>query len=195
MLGSIINATLGTYTNYQANRSAAKREYEYAKNFAQNSHQWEVKDLKKAGLNPALSQQGSSASAIAGKNVDVEPVDVASILNNSMNLYNSSRQVDSEITKNNAEIGKIEAEAGKTLAESKIVKKYGSKEKQSEIAKNLQDIAESQTRSAKNVEETNKLKAGKTADIIGTAVTNDIGNALKNQYNSAKDKIKGFFKN
>ena len=90
----------------------------------------------------------------------------------------------------NAEIGKIEAEAGKTLAESDIVKKYGSKEKQSEIAKNLQDVAESQTRSAKNVEETNKLKAGKTADIIGTAVTQEIGKAIKNKYNSAKDKYK-----
>lgn len=46
--------------------SAAEYNYKTSKEYAQNAHQWEVEDLKKAGLNPVLSAGGSSASSIAG---------------------------------------------------------------------------------------------------------------------------------
>ena len=38
----------------------------YQKEFAQNAHQWEIADLKKAGLNPVLSAGGSGATASGG---------------------------------------------------------------------------------------------------------------------------------
>lgn len=48
--------------NYFA-RSNAKQAYERQTRFAQNAHQWEVADLKKAGLNPILSAGGGGAHA------------------------------------------------------------------------------------------------------------------------------------
>lgn len=44
----------------------SRMSYGQQKEFAQNAHQWEMDDLKKAGLNPALTAGGSSAGAIAG---------------------------------------------------------------------------------------------------------------------------------
>lgn len=46
--------------------SAAQNQYANSKEFAQNAHQWEVQDLKKAGFNPALTTGASSAGSIAG---------------------------------------------------------------------------------------------------------------------------------
>lgn len=44
-----------------------KQQNAYSKEFAQNAHQWEVEDLGKAGLNPVLSANSSSAASIAGQ--------------------------------------------------------------------------------------------------------------------------------
>lgn len=46
--------------------SAAELQHEYQKEFAQNAHQWEVKDLEAAGLNPILSAGGQGATASGG---------------------------------------------------------------------------------------------------------------------------------
>lgn len=46
----------------QENNQAFQRE------MAQNAHQYEIEDLKKAGLNPILSANGTSAGSIAGAN-------------------------------------------------------------------------------------------------------------------------------
>ena len=62
-IGNIFNDISGA-------NSAMKQQYNYNKEFAQNAHQWEVKDMEAAGLNPILSADGSGAqgnvSAVAG---------------------------------------------------------------------------------------------------------------------------------
>ena len=45
----------GSLFSFGMNSSSAKAAYNRQKEFYQNQHQWEVADLKKAGLNPILS--------------------------------------------------------------------------------------------------------------------------------------------
>lgn len=74
---AIAGALAGAYMDRQEARHNAKQQYvynswlqdsnqEFQREMAQNAHQYEVEDLKKAGLNPILSAMGSSAGSIAG---------------------------------------------------------------------------------------------------------------------------------
>lgn len=47
---------------FQYNKELMKMQQEYQTKVMQNSHQWEVEDLRNAGLNPILSAGGSGAS-------------------------------------------------------------------------------------------------------------------------------------
>jgi len=58
--GASIGETM--LNNYYA-KANAKQAYERQVRFAQNAHQWEVADLRKAGLNPILSAGGGGAHA------------------------------------------------------------------------------------------------------------------------------------
>lgn len=74
---SVSNAVGGLVNNLTGATSAQKgaqanqiqlnnMSYQQQKEFAQNAHQWEMQDLLKTGLNPALTAGGSSAGSIAG---------------------------------------------------------------------------------------------------------------------------------
>ncbi len=62
---ALIGAAGGVISNAQSAKSA-KGSIAFQREMAQNAHQYEVEDLKKAGLNPILSAGGSGARASGG---------------------------------------------------------------------------------------------------------------------------------
>lgn len=65
-LNQITGATDSSNAAFSQSKTLANMSYAQQKEFAQNAHQWEMQDLQKAGLNPALTTGASSAGAIAG---------------------------------------------------------------------------------------------------------------------------------
>lgn len=65
------DSVLNFFTGEDFSREQLESQMNFKREVAQNAHQWEVEDLKKAGLNPQLSVAGSSAGAIAGSQVSL----------------------------------------------------------------------------------------------------------------------------
>ena len=65
MWGAVIGAVAGlasAHSTNKANSAINAQSISFEREKAQNAHQWEVEDLRKAGLNPILSAGGSGAS-------------------------------------------------------------------------------------------------------------------------------------
>lgn len=63
---------VGSIFSSAASYAAAERSWKHQKEYAQNAHQWEVEDLKKAGLNPILSAGGSGAPMTTAPMANIE---------------------------------------------------------------------------------------------------------------------------
>lgn len=89
-------------------------QMENTRELNQNKHQWEVDDLKNAGLNPILSA-GSSAFATApvvsgssvGSNPSYSP-NLGGLLNSAINQEVQSKRLDNELKKIDIDKGKLE---------------------------------------------------------------------------------------
>lgn len=150
-LGGIVNGGVNSsFAQHQAEMQAKlqRENWEYAQ---KNSHQFEVQDLRAAGLNPVLSATNSQAlgmpgapsgsidikstvnSAVAAKrqyevakiNADTENKNAETRRleqeTNKQNADNNQRLIDALIPMHNATTGKINAETGKISAETSKV--------------------------------------------------------------------------
>lgn len=171
---------------YAANKSAStakkinQQQIDYNKEAAQNAHQWEVEDLKKAGLNPILSaNSGASVNAMSPimpdtsgyANAISSGADVVKKLGadteNQTKIANATaQQAESTSAKNYAD-------ALETTEKTKWIEpqaKAEIKNKSTSSAKNLADAAQAQSQIKLN-ETTQQLQQQQIASI---AIDNEI---------------------
>ena len=129
MLGSLGSASI----NFGSTAASAKRAYKYAKRLAaqqfeynkqmmQSRHQWEVDDLRSAGLNPILSSGGSGAAGSTGSggsvNVHTPEVDLGDAIQSAISLSdqlkNSKKQREQQDLQNAISAEKLKQEKIKT---------------------------------------------------------------------------------
>lgn len=111
MWGTIIGAGIsaaGSYLSAQKQASAADaandKQIAWQREAMQNRHQWEVEDLRKAGLNPILSANAGASTGGAGFHPSVP--DYMSAYNNSVvNAVNALKAIaDIENTEQNTRV-------------------------------------------------------------------------------------------
>lgn len=90
--GQVANkATDFLFSNYQANKAWSRQ-----KQAAQSAHQWEVADLKAAGLNPILSATGGNGanlpSVAVAQNANSEAPDIIRMMSSLQGIRNQEQQ-------------------------------------------------------------------------------------------------------
>lgn len=128
-LGSTLNDITGATSSAALQQKYAIQNaainHAYQKEFAQNAHQWEAEDLKKAGYNPALTATGGSgASASGGGSFGggggqsaMNPFD---ILNSIVGMQNQTSATKSQNNLNDANAALAIAQAKNIPWETKI---------------------------------------------------------------------------
>lgn len=189
-VGGILNDITGaTSAGSQSQKYAiqsANLNHKYQKEFAQNAHQWEVEDLKKAGLNPILSAGGGGASASGGgvgaatqAGSGYTPIDLFNGITSASRTMAESENIDAQtlLTKMQTQIAGIDA----------MIK---GKSSNATIQKAKADLVQT-------LEQTKLIQGGKAAQIVGTnpkkTIQNTIGAGNRPSYTKKdkKEKRKG----
>lgn len=124
-IGGLVNdltgASSSANSSYKYNAALQNQNWAHQKEAMQNAHQWEVADLKAAGLNPALSAGGNGASTGGagggGGGVNAPMGDLGGLLNvltSFGNLANSTKMT-------NAQTGLLDAQTIAQITNNKYI--------------------------------------------------------------------------
>ena len=107
----------------QANSINAQRES------MQNRHQWEVEDLRRAGLNPILSATNSAGGSISGATVNVTAPDISGALNKIANSAFAKKQTELlekelQVKQDNAKANLTNADANQINSQARMIEAH-----------------------------------------------------------------------
>jgi len=166
-IGGLVNdltgASSSANSSYKYNAALQNQNWAHQKEAMQNAHQWEVADLKAAGLNPALSAGGNGANTGGagggGGGVNAPMGDLGGLLNvltSFGNLANSTKMT-------NAQTGLLDAQTTAQITNNK----YISAKTKSAILNTMADTSLKKAMTRKSAADTalkGQLKATSAAD-------------------------------
>lgn len=182
-IGKAINSITGASSSAsQANRYALQNaavNNAYQKEFAQNAHQWEMEDLKKAGLNPALATNGGASASGGGSFGGSTGTPAGNPLDLLGNIVSMKNQTSATESQNNLN----EANALLAIAQADNIPKKLKLEAMNALSNNITAKANATNANTNkktaryvrtNLEhETKKKWGGKVAEYLGTWYTPD----------------------
>lgn len=153
-----VSSILGGLFGSSSAKSQAEIAWEHQKELAQNKHQWEVEDLKAAGLNPVLSATGGSGASTSS----VPVADTASPISKAAQGVANALQLgilDSQVQKNKADAELAQASAESAKADANAKNTYQREESYARISKLNSDINVNTAECGKIIAQTNNYNA------------------------------------
>lgn len=192
--GGISAKTAGILAAYQAQQEEKRMK---------NAHQWEVQDLIKAGLNPALSATGSSAGAIAGHssqagNVAANVLGTAekarsSNLNRNIQsaataaeVFNKIRDIENRAGLQESQIRNADAETTATNLNNELVRRYGDKQQKIELANAIIKGEEAKAKTAQSRASAEKIRQDFNLDAPNEYQNRELRKMYENNPKAAK---------
>lgn len=130
--GAVIGAGSSIWSSNKANSAAFEMQansINAQRESLQNRHQWEVEDLRKAGLNPILSATNSAGGSISGATANVTAPDISGALNKIANSALMKKQTellekDLQVKQDNAKANLTNADANQINAQAKMIEAH-----------------------------------------------------------------------
>ena len=119
VIGAVANGAATLYSNH-VNRGLARDQQNYMTGMSNTSHQREVEDLIKAGLNPVLSAGGNGASTPSPSVPSMAPpqIDMPSIIS----MYTTEKQLEQNQQRIDLEKMATTASIAKTMSDTDLNK-------------------------------------------------------------------------
>lgn len=113
-----VASIFGGLINRNSAKQAQNSSQDFNRDVLQNRHQWEVEDLKAAGLNPILSATNSSGGSGGGSPVVGSMPDLGQAINSSLAVKVANKQADIANKNANTEAKKV------SLSEEQMRKQF-----------------------------------------------------------------------
>lgn len=113
-----VGSIFGASSSSSSAKAATERQIAWERERAKNAHQWEIEDLKKAGINPVLTAGGSGAttSGITAAMPDTSGYTSAGQILSDVGMKMAKEYADIKGTDTAADVG--ESQTAKNLAEA-----------------------------------------------------------------------------
>lgn len=160
-----IGGLIGNKMTNDANRSSARAANEFTEKEMKNRHQWEVSDLKAAGLNPILSAGGTPSM---GHSAQAPVADVTQSVSAGVNSALAAKQLEASLEQIKSQTDLNRSAAGAQDANAVLAKTSAANNLQySNIRKPVEGISgwadKLVQHGSKNIRDLGNVLTGKTA--------------------------------